>query len=93
MVKEFEDAAFGAGLNDLVGPVKTPFGYHIIELLGTRAERKLSFEEVLPTLRDQARDKLEQSERNRLWTAALDQVKVDDAALLNVMYRNAAASR
>ena len=30
MVKEFEKAAFGAEKNQVVGPVKTDFGYHLI---------------------------------------------------------------
>ena len=30
MVPEFEQAAFGAKLNKVVGPVKTQFGYHLI---------------------------------------------------------------
>ncbi len=30
MVPEFEEAAFGADLNTLVGPVQTQFGYHLI---------------------------------------------------------------
>ncbi len=30
MVKEFEDAAFSATIGELVGPVKTQFGYHLI---------------------------------------------------------------
>lgn len=33
MVKEFEEAAFGAKVGELVGPVKTQFGYHIIQVL------------------------------------------------------------
>lgn len=30
MVKEFEKAAFNANTNEVVGPVKTEFGYHLI---------------------------------------------------------------
>ncbi len=33
MVETFEDAAFEAPLNQIVGPVKTRFGYHLIEVL------------------------------------------------------------
>ncbi len=32
MVKEFENACFNAKKGDIVGPVKTQFGYHIIKV-------------------------------------------------------------
>ena len=32
MVKEFEDACFNAKKGDIVGPVKTQFGWHIIKV-------------------------------------------------------------
>ena len=30
MVKEFENAVFDGELNQIIGPVKTQFGYHLI---------------------------------------------------------------
>ena len=32
MVKAFEDAAWGAKKGDVVGPIKTQFGYHLIQV-------------------------------------------------------------
>ena len=32
MVKEFDDIVFSADLNKVHGPVKTQFGYHLIEI-------------------------------------------------------------
>lgn len=32
MIKEFDDVAFSAELNKVVGPVRTQFGYHLMEI-------------------------------------------------------------
>jgi len=32
MVKEFDEVVFSADLNSVQGPVKTQFGYHLIEV-------------------------------------------------------------
>ncbi len=34
MVKEFEEASFGANVGDVIGPIKTSFGFHIIKVTG-----------------------------------------------------------
>ncbi|MDX1624322.1 MAG: peptidylprolyl isomerase [Gemmatimonadota bacterium] len=38
MVPSFEEAAFGARRGEIVGPVETPFGYHLIQVLDKRED-------------------------------------------------------
>jgi peptidyl-prolyl cis-trans isomerase D len=51
MVKEFEDAAFNGKPGELVGPVKSPFGYHLIQVLEKRPASTVPFEEAKNQIR------------------------------------------
>ncbi len=51
MVPEFEEAVFSAKPGDLVGPIKSQFGYHIIRIEGFRPEHQRPFEEVEEQIR------------------------------------------
>jgi peptidyl-prolyl cis-trans isomerase D len=46
MVKPFDDAVFGMKVGDIVGPVQTQFGYHIIKLDAVRPSEIPKFEAV-----------------------------------------------
>ena len=46
MVPEFEEAVFGAKPGEIVGPIKSQYGYHLIRVEGFRPERIQPFEEV-----------------------------------------------
>lgn len=47
MVKPFEDAAFGmTRTGEIVGPIRTDFGYHILRLVDKRAAEKIPFADV-----------------------------------------------
>jgi peptidyl-prolyl cis-trans isomerase D len=50
MVKPFEDAVFAAKGAEIVGPVKTDFGYHIIQVREIKSGKAMSFEEARPEL-------------------------------------------
>jgi peptidyl-prolyl cis-trans isomerase D len=54
MVKEFDQAAFSAPVNQLVGPIKSPFGYHLLKVTGRRAAGVPPLAEV----REQIRSRL-----------------------------------
>ena len=47
MVKEFEEASFSAKKGDVVGPVKTTFGYHIIKISDIKKSRRGKIDSVM----------------------------------------------
>jgi peptidyl-prolyl cis-trans isomerase D len=51
MVSAFEEAAFGAKPGDIVGPIESEYGYHIIKVEGFRPESQKPLDQV----RDQVR--------------------------------------
>ena len=64
MVKPFEEAAFGAAIGEIKGPVKSNFGYHLIKVEGRKAEHVRTLDDVRKKLisdikREQAQLKAE----------------------------------
>jgi peptidyl-prolyl cis-trans isomerase D len=51
MVAEFEDAVFAAKPGEIIGPIKSQFGYHIIKIEGFRPAHQRPFEEVEEQIR------------------------------------------
>ena len=56
-VKEFEAAAFSLPLNKISEPVKTTYGYHILEVMDKQAPRTVPFEEAKSALVAQLRNR------------------------------------
>jgi len=50
MVKPFEDAVFAAEAGSVSDPVRSPFGWHVIQLREVRAGHQVPFEQVRETL-------------------------------------------
>jgi len=56
MVKEFEDAAFNAKDGEIVGPVKTQFGFHVLQVKG-KSKKEFKVAEIKKTVTAGARTK------------------------------------
>lgn len=75
MVPEFENAAFNAKAGDLVGPVKTNFGYHLIKVLDKKAAHVQSLDEVKKDIARRLIAEMELDEKFQKLEEALGQQK------------------
>jgi len=46
MPDEFDDVAFSLGINEIGGPVKTEYGYHLVLMLERKAETQIEYDSV-----------------------------------------------
>ena len=70
-VPPFEEAAFGAEEGEIVGPVKTEFGYHLLEVTDAKPQQTRPLSEVESEIRTQ----LSQEEQSQAFTEWLDEQK------------------
>jgi len=80
MVKPFEDAAFALQVNDVSGPVRTKFGYHLIQVIERREESQKPLAEVKEQIRASLRNKRFFQERRKL----LENLKKDAKVVNNI---------
>jgi peptidyl-prolyl cis-trans isomerase C len=52
-VPEFEEAAFEAEEGEIVGPIETDFGFHVLEVTEIQEEEEVPFEEASPEIEEQ----------------------------------------
>ena len=71
MVPEFEQAAFEAEIGQVVGPVKTQFGFHLIKVESKNEGVVSPFEEV----KESVRKTLVQQKQGKLYSETIDELK------------------
>jgi peptidyl-prolyl cis-trans isomerase D len=69
MVKPFEDAVFTGKQGDVVGPVQTEFGWHVIRITGVKPGKTMSFDEA----KAQIEQDLKRQKATRKFVEAADQ--------------------
>lgn len=74
MVKPFEDAVFAAQAGTVSEPVRSPFGWHVIQVREVRSGQQVPFEQVRETLATEAAQAERERAFNDLVGAFVDQV-------------------
>jgi peptidyl-prolyl cis-trans isomerase D len=74
MVKEFEEPAFGAKEKEIIGPVKSSFGYHVIQVLEKTGERVQPLFEVSAGIRARLQEDRARDEAKRLAVGLAEKV-------------------
>ncbi|MGZ3697194.1 MAG: peptidylprolyl isomerase [Bdellovibrionota bacterium] len=79
MVPEFTDAAFAGQDGEIVGPVKTAYGYHVIKVLEHKIGKNMNFDEVELRVRNDLKAQLVQEYVEKLKKGA--KITVNDKAV------------
>jgi peptidyl-prolyl cis-trans isomerase C len=79
MVPEFTEPAFEAKEGQIIGPIKTQYGYHIIKVIEKKIGKPLDYAEVEYRVRSDLRNEIAQNYVNQLRSQA--KVQVDEKAL------------
>jgi peptidyl-prolyl cis-trans isomerase C len=77
MVKPFEEAAFSAKANQVLGPVETQFGYHIIRVAEKTPERQRTFDEVKDAILSSLKAREKSTKTRELLKTLKDSAKIE----------------
>ena len=78
-VDEFKNAAFAAKKGDIIGPVKTMYGYHIIKIIDRKTGKTMTYDEAEVKVKNDLKQELVHDYVTDLKKEA--KVQIDDKAL------------